>query len=35
MTDKVNKSNEEWRLQLDPEQFRVCREKGTERASAV
>lgn len=32
MTDKVNKSNEEWRLQLDPEQFRVCREKGTERA---
>ena len=32
MTDKVHKSNEEWRLQLDPEQFRVCREKGTERA---
>ncbi len=26
----VNKSEEEWRKQLTPEQFRVLREKGTE-----
>ena len=29
---KITKSQEEWRRQLDPEQYRVCREKGTERA---
>lgn len=29
---KVNKSPEEWRKQLSPEQFDVCREKGTEMA---
>jgi peptide-methionine (R)-S-oxide reductase len=32
MTRKLTKSDEEWREQLTPEQFRVCRMKGTERA---
>lgn len=27
----VNLSEEEWRVKLTPEQFRVLREKGTER----
>jgi len=30
-TDKVMKSNDEWKNQLTDEQFRVAREKGTER----
>ena len=32
MSEKVKKSAEEWRTELSPEQYRVCREKGTERA---
>ena len=31
-TKKVEKSVEEWRQELSPEEFAVCREKGTERA---
>ena len=33
MADKpITKTDEEWREQLTPEQFEVCRNKGTERA---
>jgi len=32
MTDKVIRSEKEWREQLSAEQFVICREKGTERA---
>ncbi|MFI5395385.1 MAG: peptide-methionine (R)-S-oxide reductase MsrB [Candidatus Binatia bacterium] len=32
MGQKVIKSEEEWRQVLTPEQFAVCRQKGTERA---
>ena len=31
MKEKIQKSDEEWRKELTPEQFQVCREKGTER----
>jgi peptide-methionine (R)-S-oxide reductase len=30
--DKVRKSEDEWRQELSPEQYSVCRQKGTERA---
>ncbi|MCI0603043.1 peptide-methionine (R)-S-oxide reductase MsrB [bacterium] len=32
MTDKVKKSEEEWKNQLSPEEYHITREKGTERA---
>ncbi|MBE9163805.1 MULTISPECIES: peptide-methionine (R)-S-oxide reductase MsrB [Microcoleaceae] len=32
MTDKVKKTDAEWQQQLSPEQFKVTRKKGTERA---
>ena len=32
MNEKVKKTDAEWRSQLAPEQYHVCREKGTERA---
>jgi len=32
MPEKINKTKEEWREELLPEQFRILREKGTERA---
>ena len=32
MTEKIIKKDDEWRQQLSPDQFRICREKGTEPA---
>lgn len=31
-TDKIKKTDSEWKKELDPETFRVCRGKGTEPA---
>ncbi len=30
MSDKIRKTDEEWRQQLSPDQYRVTRKKGTE-----
>ncbi len=32
MANRVEKTEEEWKSELTPEQFHVCRQKGTERA---
>lgn len=32
MAEKVTKSDSEWRQELTPEQYEICRQKGTERA---
>ena len=32
MNEKIKKTEAEWRAELNPEQYHVCREKGTEQA---
>jgi len=32
MEEKITKTDEQWKLELDPESYYVLREKGTERA---
>jgi peptide-methionine (R)-S-oxide reductase len=31
VTDRIRKTDEEWRKELTPEQYRIMRQKGTER----
>ena len=30
MTEKISKNDDEWQQQLSPDQFKICRKKGTE-----
>ena len=32
MSDKIDRTDQEWQARLSPDQYRICREKGTERA---
>lgn len=32
MTDKIQKTDEQWKKELPPEQYQILRQKGTERA---
>ena len=32
MTEKIRKTEDEWRSELTPEQYRITRQKGTEPA---
>ncbi|WP_188663315.1 peptide-methionine (R)-S-oxide reductase MsrB [Terasakiella brassicae] len=32
MSDKIKKTDEEWRQKLSPDEYAVCRQRGTERA---
>jgi peptide-methionine (R)-S-oxide reductase len=32
LKEKIHKTDEEWKKELTPEQFAICRDKGTERA---
>ena len=34
MVEKIVKSEQEWMQELTPEQFQICRLKGTERAGS-
>ena len=31
MTEKILKNDDEWRQQLSPDQFRICRKRGRNR----